>query len=140
MGDLLAELHEALSAGALVTDPDVIDAYRHDRADMVVPGTPVALVRAADTADVQATLRVASSHRVPVVARGAGTGLSGGAAAIDGGITLSPGRMRTIEVDAAAMVAVVQPGLLNAEVKDAVKAHDLWYPPDPSSFEICSIG
>jgi alkyldihydroxyacetonephosphate synthase len=107
---------------------------------MVVPGRPVALVRAAGTDDVRATLQVASAHRVPVVPRGAGTGLSGGSAAIDGCITLSTERMRSIEIDAAAMVAVVQPGLMNAEVKNAARAHGLWYPPDPSSFEICSIG
>jgi glycolate oxidase len=75
-----------------------------------------------------------------VVTRGAGTGLSGGAAAVEGCITLSTERLRAVTVDPAAMVAVVQPGLLNAEVKAAAAAHGLWYPPDPSSFEICSIG
>ena len=140
MADLFADLDAGLTGGALVTDPDVIDAYRRDRADMVTPGMPVAVVRATCTADVQHTMRTASAHRVPVVPRGAGTGLSGGAAAIAGCITLSTERMRAIEVDPDAMVAVVQPGLLNAEVKQAARAHDLWYPPDPSSFEICSIG
>lgn len=137
---MVAALAAALPEGALVTDPDIIDSYRFDRADTVVPGTPLALVRATGTADVQAVLRVASAHRVPVVPRGAGTGLSGGSAAIDGCITLSTERMRGIEIDAAAMVAVVQPGLFNAEVKAAARAQGLWYPPDPSSFEICSIG
>ena len=138
--DLVADLAGALSDGALVTDADIVDAYRRDRADMVVPGTPVAVVRAASAADVQATMRVASAHRVPVVPRGAGTGLSGGSAAIDGCITISTERMRAIEIDAAGMVAIVEPGLLNAEVKAAAREHGLWYPPDPSSFEICSIG
>jgi len=137
---VLVELAAELPVGALVTDPDVIDAYRRDRADTVVPGRPLALVRAASTADVQATLRAASAHGVPVVARGAGTGLSGGSSAVDGCITLSTERMRHLEIDPAAMVAVVQPGLLNAEVKAAARAQGLWYPPDPSSFEICSIG
>jgi glycolate oxidase len=89
---------------------------------------------------VQTTLRLASRHGVPVVTRGAGTGLSGGSAAVDGCLTLSTERMRRICVDPDAMVAVVQPGLLNAEVKAAAREHGLWYPPDPSSFEICSIG
>ncbi len=140
MRDAVAELVGALPDGAVVTDPDVVDAYRCDRADMVVAGRPLAVVRASSTADVQATMRVASAHRIPVVPRGAGTGLSGGSAAIDGCITISTERMRRIEVDPAAMVAVVQPGLLNAEVKAAAREHGLWYPPDPSSFEICSIG
>ena len=101
---------------------------------------PLALVRATSTADVQATLRIAHAHGIPVVPRGAGTGLSGGSSAIDGAITLSTERMRAIEIDPQAMVAVVQPGLLNAEVKAAAREHGLWYPPDPSCFEICSIG
>jgi glycolate oxidase len=138
--DALADLVGSLPDGAVVTDPDVIAGYRSDRADMVVAGFPIAVVRATSTADVQATMRVASAHRIPVVPRGAGTGLSGGSAAIDGCITLSTERMRRIEVDPAAMVAVVQPGLLNVEVKEAARQHGLWYPPDPSSFEICSIG
>jgi glycolate oxidase len=135
--DALASL---LPADALIVDADIADPYRYDRAMTVVPGRPLAVVRATCTADVQATLRFASEHRIPVVTRGAGTGLSGGSAAIDGGLTLSTDRMRAIHVDPDAMVAVVQPGLLNAEVKEAAREHGLWYPPDPSSFEICSIG
>ncbi|MEQ1787266.1 MAG: FAD-linked oxidase C-terminal domain-containing protein [Acidimicrobiales bacterium] len=136
----LRALEESLPEGALVTDPDVVEAYRSDRASTVRSGMPIALVRATSTADVQATLRVATAHSIPVVPRGAGTGLSGGSSALDGAITLSTERMRAITVDPAAMVAVVQPGLLNAEVKAAAREHGLWYPPDPSSFEICSIG
>ena len=75
-----------------------------------------------------------------MVPRGAGTGLSGGATALDNGIVLSTERMRDITVDPVTRTAVVQPGLFNAEVKKAVAEHGLWYPPDPSSFEICSIG
>ena len=138
--DVVAALLDALPDGTVVTDPDVVEGYRHDRAATVRPGQPVALVRATSTADVQAVLRVASAAGVPVVARGAGTGLSGGSSALDGCITLSTERMRAITVDADAMVAVAQPGLLNAEVKAAAAAAGLWYPPDPSSFEICSIG
>ncbi|MEO6317386.1 MAG: FAD-linked oxidase C-terminal domain-containing protein [Acidimicrobiales bacterium] len=138
--DVLRALAAELPDGALVTDPDVVEGYRHDRAATVRPGRPLALVRATSTADVQATLRIASAHSIPVVPRGAGTGLSGGSSAIDGALTLSTERLRAIRVDPAAMVAVVQPGLLNAEVKAAAREHGLWYPPDPSSFEICSIG
>lgn len=98
------------------------------------------MVRATATADVVAALRIASAHGIPVVTRGAGTGLSGGSSAIDGGIVLSTERMRSISVDPMAMTATVQPGLLNVEVKAAAREHGLWYPPDPSSFEICSIG
>src|SRR5580700_6183255 len=113
MGDLIAALARVLPPESLVVDPDIIEGYRADRADMVRPGCPAAVVRAASTAEVAAVLRVASSLRVPVVTRGAGTGLSGGSAAIDGCITISTERMRRIEIDPAAMVAVVEPGLLN---------------------------
>jgi len=136
----LVELAAALPPGTLVTDPDIMDSYRRDRAEMAVAGSPAAVVRAGCTADVQATMRVAAAHRIPVVPRGAGTGLSGGSSAVDGCITLSTERMRRIEVDPVAMLAVVEPGLLNVEVKTAARRHGLWYPPDPSSFEICSIG
>jgi glycolate oxidase len=137
---VLDALAAELPDGVLVTDPDVVDAYRRDRATTILPGTPLALVRATSTDDVRTTLRLAHAHGVPVVPRGAGTGLSGGSSAVDGAITLSTERMRAGEVDRDAMVAVVQPGLLNAELKAAARAQRLWYPPDPSSFEICSIG
>jgi len=129
-----------LPAGVVVTDPDLIEPYRYDRAMTARPGRPLAVVRANSTADVQATLRIASRFGTPVVTRGAGTGLSGGSAAIEGCITLSTERLRDITIDPAAMSAIVQPGLLNSEVKVAAREHGLWYPPDPSSFEICSIG
>jgi glycolate oxidase len=77
---------------------------------------------------------------VPVVTRGAGSGLSGGATALDNGIVLSTEKMRDVAVDPVTRTAVCQPGLFNAEVKKAAAEHGLWYPPDPSSFEICSIG
>ncbi|MUL84913.1 MULTISPECIES: FAD-binding oxidoreductase [unclassified Mycolicibacterium] len=133
---LISELPE----GVVVTDPDILASYRQDRAADPGAGTPLAVVRPTRTEEVQTVLRWASAHRVAVVPRGAGTGLSGGATALDGGIVLSTEKMRDITVDPVTRVAVVQPGLLNAEVKKAVAAHGLWYPPDPSSFEICSIG
>jgi glycolate oxidase len=136
----LDALAGALSAGALVCDPAVVDAYRFDRSNAPDAGQPLGVVRATTVADVQATLRWASAHRVPVVPRGAGTGLTGGSLAVDGGLVLSLEKLRRIQVDAAAGLAVCQPGALNVEVKQAAAAHGLWYPPDPSSFEICSIG
>jgi glycolate oxidase len=133
-------LCDVLPAEVLVTDPDIIDGYRRDRATPVTPGMPVALVRARETADVQATLLVASARGVPVVPRGLGTGLSGGSAAIDGCIVVSTEAMRSLAIDRDDLVATVGPGLRNVELKQAAAAEGLWYPPDPSSFEICSIG
>lgn len=136
----LAELVTELPEGTVVTDPDILASYRQDRAADPNAGMPLAVVRPHRTEEVQAVMRWASANKVPVVPRGAGTGLSGGATAIDGGLVLSTEKMRDISVDTVTRTAVVQPGLLNAEVKKAVAEHGLWYPPDPSSFEICSIG
>jgi glycolate oxidase len=138
-GDL-DELREQLPPSTVVIDPDVIEGYRWDRSNSADAGNPLAVVRVSSTADVQATLRWATAHHVAVVTRGAGTGLSGGSVAVEGAITLSTERMRRIEIDAPQRLAVVQPGAFNAEVKAAAHEHGLWYPPDPSSFEICSIG
>ena len=136
----LADLIAALPDGTVVTDPDILGSYRQDRAADPSAGTPLAVVRPARTQEVQAVMRWATTHRIAVVPRGAGTGLSGGATALDGGLVLSTERMRDIAVDPVTRTAVTQPGLFNAEVKKAVAEHGLWYPPDPSSYEICSIG
>ncbi|CAJ1580789.1 FAD-binding oxidoreductase [[Mycobacterium] wendilense] len=136
----IAALSAHLPAGTVITDPDILGSYRQDRAFDPSAGTPLAVVRPTRTEEVQAVLRWATENRVAVVTRGMGTGLSGGATALDGGIVLSTEKMREIAVDPVTRTAVAQPGLLNAEVKKAVAAHGLWYPPDPSSFEICSIG
>jgi glycolate oxidase len=138
--EALAELVESLPAGVVATDPATTEGYRHDWSRDTGAGTPVAVVRAEDAGQVQVAVRWAAKHHVPVVPRGAGSGLSGGASAVDGGIVLSLERMRAIEIDADCQVAVVQPGAFNAEVKAASREHGLWYPPDPSSYEICSIG
>jgi glycolate oxidase len=137
---MLAELIAELPEGTVVTDPDIVASYRQDRAADPNAGTAIAVVRPRRTEEVQTVLRWATAHAVPVVPRGAGTGLSGGATALDGGIVLSTERMRDIVVDPVTRTAVTQPGLFNAEVKKAVAEYGLWYPPDPSSYEICSIG
>lgn len=124
----------------MVTDDAVTEGYRQDRALDPAAGKPLAVVRPRRTEEVQTVLRWASAHKVPVVTRGAGSGLSGGATAVDNGIVLSTEKMRDITVDPVTRTAVCQPGLFNAEVKKAVAEHGLWYPPDPSSYEICSIG
>lgn len=136
----VASLAAQLDDGVVVTDPDILASYRQDRAMDPNAGTPLAVVRPKTTEEVQTVLRWATAHRIAVVPRGAGTGLSGGSTAVDGGIVLSTEKMRAITVDSSTRTATVQPGLLNAEVKRAVAEHGLWYPPDPSSFEICSIG
>jgi glycolate oxidase len=136
----LDTLLAALPEGTVTCVPDQMERYRYDWARDPAAGMPAAVVRPADAAAVQVTMAWASRHRVPVVPRGAGSGLSGGSTAVEGGLVLSMDRMRSVVIDTDCRVAVVEPGALNAEVKAAAGEHGLWYPPDPSSFEICSIG
>ncbi len=140
MAHPLDALAAALPPDALVTDPALMQNYRYDWARDPGAGMPLAVVRPRTTAEVQTALRWASEHRIAVVPRGAGSGLSGGSSAVAGGIVISLDRMRAVLIDPECRVAIVEPGALNAEVKAAAREHGLWYPPDPSSFEICSIG
>lgn len=137
---ILEELNAALPEGRVITEPATMDAYRWDRANDPDAGVPLAVVRAETTEEVQAVVSAAAASKVPVVPRGAGSGLSGGSTAVAGGIVLCLERMREIQIDPLTRTAVVQPGAFNAEVKAAAAEHGLWYPPDPSSFEFCSIG
>ena len=141
MADDLDALLAALPAGQVITDPDIVDAYRRDQTPVVTPGRPLCVVAARGTDDVVATMRWASQYEVPVVPRGGGTGLAGGAAATDGCVMLSLTKMNAIlELDPADELAVVEAGVLNADLDRAAAAHDLMYAPDPSSYEISTIG
>ncbi|QYN38079.1 FAD-binding protein [Pseudonocardia sp. DSM 110487] len=138
---VLDELAAGLPAEALITDSTSTDAYRFDEASFCAAGAPLAVVRPTETEQVQHVLRVASAHRVPVVPQGARSGLSGAANAVDGGIVLSLTRMdRILEIDPVDQVAVVEPGVLNAVLSRAVLEQDMYYPPDPSSWEMSTIG
>lgn len=129
-----------LGDDVVVIDAERMEKYRRDRANDPDVGVPLAVVRARSTEDVQSAVRFAAAHGIPVVPRGAGSGLSGGASAVTDCLIVSTERMTAIEVDPITRTVTVQPGLMNAEVKAAAAEHDLWYPPDPSSYEICSIG
>ena len=133
---LIAELPQ----GGVITDPAGMDDYRWDRALDPDVGVPLAVVRAESTQDVQAAVRFAAANGLGVIPRGAGSGLSGGSSAQAGCIVVSLDRMRDISIDPVTRIAVAQPGAFNSEVKAAAREHGLWYPPDPSSFEFCSIG
>jgi glycolate oxidase len=137
---LVAELSRA---GDVVTDPEILESYRRDHAapGLLEAGVPDVVVRPRTTAEVQAAVRIAARRSTPIVPRGAGSGLSGGANAIDGCMILSLERMTDIvEVDAASMVATVQPGVVNAALGEAARRENLWYAPDPASYEFSTIG
>ncbi|WP_210479465.1 FAD-binding oxidoreductase [Naasia sp. SYSU D00948] len=125
----------------VVTDGPELEQVRVDRSGHRSSGPPLALVTAGDVADVQATLRFATAHRIPVIPRGAGTGLAGGATAGEGEIVLSTLAMdRILEVSVPDQLAVVQPGILNAGLNAELVPHGLWFAPDPASRAISTIG
>jgi glycolate oxidase len=137
---LVADLRLAVGAEHVVTEPERLRVYECDgltghRA------IPEAVVLPASTTQVQEVLRACHRERVPFVARGAGTGLSGGATPVAGGVVLALSRMnRILEVDLASRRVVVEPGVTNLEVTRAVEAEGFFYAPDPSSQQVCTIG
>ena len=123
------------------TDPAALDVARADKSGHRSSAPPIAVVHAESVDDVQAVMRIATQTRTPVVTRGAGTGLAGAANAGAGEIALSMLRMRDIlEINPEDQLAVVQPGILNAELNDVLATHGLWWAPDPASREIASVG
>ncbi|MFD7462059.1 MULTISPECIES: FAD-binding oxidoreductase [unclassified Streptomyces] len=125
----------------VLTTPESVEGLSHDQAAWAPYGRPVAVVRATCTQDVVAVVRACVEHRTPVVARGAGTGLSGGANAIDGCVVVALDAMDEIlEVNPLERLAVVQPGVVNDHLRAAVAGHGLWYPPDPASAPWSTIG
>jgi glycolate oxidase len=140
--DVLVEaLGRDVPADRLVVDPDVLAAISHDDAEWAPTGQAAVGVRARSEAEVQHVVRTCAGLGIPVVPRGAGTGLSGGANAVGGCVVLDLSPMNQIlEIDPDNLVAVVQPGVINNDLKAAVAAHGLWYPPDPASAPWSTIG
>ncbi|MEU4898116.1 FAD-linked oxidase C-terminal domain-containing protein [Streptomyces sp. NPDC044780] len=141
MTDLIELLREGLPAEAVLTDPDVTGAYAHDMASFCEAGAPAVVVLPRTVEQVRHVCRTATALRVPVVPQGARTGLSGAANASDGCIVLSLVKMdRILEINPVDRIAVVEPGVINADLSRAVLEKGLYYPPDPSSWEQCTIG
>ncbi|MFE9362359.1 FAD-binding oxidoreductase [Streptomyces sp. NPDC006978] len=141
MDALLERLRAGLPAEALITDPDITASYAHDMASFCDAGSPAVVVLPRTVEEVQHVMRTATALRVPVVPQGARTGLSGAANASDGCVVLSLVKMdRILEISPVDRIAVVEPGVVNATLSRAVNEHGLYYPPDPSSWEMCTIG
>ncbi|WP_456696144.1 FAD-binding oxidoreductase [Aeromicrobium sp. P5_D10] len=138
---LIERLQERIPADRIQLDPAVTASYANDEAEWAPYGTPLVLVRPRTAEEVQEVVRACIEFGVPVVARGAGTGLSGGANAIDGCVILSTEAMTAItEIDPVERLAVVQPGVVNDHLRNTVAEHGLWYPPDPASAPWSTIG
>jgi glycolate oxidase len=134
------ELSLELGDDRVIADADLLERYGED-ASGAGCFPPDLVVRAEKTADVVTVLRIATKHRIPVTPRGLGSGKSGGALPIFGGIVLSLERMNRVkEVNRADMLVVSDPGTITADLMKTVEQEGLFYPPDPNSLNMCSIG
>ena len=141
MHSAIGELRRMLRADQVLTDAASLDAYAHDDAEWAPYTPPLAVVLAEREQDVSAVVRLAAASGLRVVPRGAGTGLSGGANAMARSIVLSLERMtRIVEVNAAERYVVAEAGVINDTLREVVAGHGLWYPPDPASYRISTIG
>jgi glycolate oxidase len=141
MNQTAADLDRLLADGRVITDPASYAAYARDEAERAEFGLPAAVVRPQDAREVAAVVAYCAERRVPVVPRGAGTGLSGGANAIDGCVVISTEAMNhVVRIDRDESLAVVQPGVVNDDLRKACAKEGLWYPPDPASAPWSTIG
>jgi D-lactate dehydrogenase len=137
--EFVAALQAELGEGHVLTDPADCYPYAYDNSRKIYP--PEAVAFAENERQVQAVVALCNRSRVPLTARGRGTGTAGGSTPEQGGVVLSLERMRRIiQVDPANRVMVVEPGVLNQEIQDAARPHGFFWPPDPSSAAYCSVG
>jgi glycolate oxidase len=137
---ILAQFRALLPAAAVITRPEELYTYECDGLTNFRV-RPEAVFLPCSTAEVQSILRACHQHRIPFVARGSGTGLSGGSLPVEGGVVIGMNRMnRILEVDLENGIMVVEPGVINLNVTAAAAGRNYFYAPDPSSQQICSIG
>jgi glycolate oxidase len=138
--ETIRQLESIVGRQNVVTIDEAKEPYSHDET-LNLKFMPAAVVKPADTAQVSAVMKLAGNERIPVTPRGAGTGLSGGALPVCGGIVLSLERLdKILEIDRENLMAVTQPAVITNTLQLAAEAHNLFYPPDPASLESCSIG
>ena len=139
--DLLDALRAAVGEANVAVDPDVTAAYSRDMMPLAPSGKPLVVVFPTDTAQVAAVVRACAAAGVPIVPRGAGSGLTGAANAVDGAVTVVLTKMnRILEIDEGNRLAVVQPGVVNLTFRTEVESRGLFYAPDPSSYDWCTLG
>ncbi|MCX5733090.1 MAG: FAD-binding protein [candidate division NC10 bacterium] len=136
---LTADLRRLFPAGQVLDSVEDRTLYAYDGTS--IKALPELVVMVRGVGEVSTLLRFASDHEVPVVPRGAGTGLSGGSVPAEGGIALVLAGMRSIkEIDAGSMVAVVEPGVITGVFQKTVEDAGMFYPPDPASLNYCTLG
>src|SRR6201996_3287137 len=137
---IMAELREAVGADGLIHDQSQLQTYDCDGL-LAFRSMPDAVVLPTSTEQTQRVVSICARHKIPFIGRGAGTGLSGGATASEGGVVISFGRMnRILKVDLPNQRVTVQPGVINAHVSQKVAPMGYFYAPDPSSQSVCTIG
>jgi glycolate dehydrogenase FAD-linked subunit len=140
MSRSISTILEAALGPLVVTEPEILETYGRDESSLgCFP--PEAVVRPTTPEEIRIALRLCAEHRVPVTPRGAGTGKSGGALPVHGGVVLSTDQMQKIyEIDEANRLAVVEPGVITGVLQQQVEEAGLFYPPDPASLDTCSLG
>ncbi len=140
-GELITALRAAVGESNVVIDTDITATYSRDMMPLAPSGSPLAVVFPTSTDQVAAVVRACAAAGVPIVPRGAGSGLTGAANAVDGAVTVVLTRMnRILEIDEGNRLAVVQPGVVNLAFRTEVESRGLFYAPDPSSYDWCTIG
>lgn len=141
MSSIGKDLRKILSSGQVLDMPEDVTAYANDATYYIARKNPDAVVLAESTADVSAVMKYASANRIPVVPRGAGSGLAGGCTPVHGGIVIDMKRMNSIlEINNKNMTAVVEGGVVLGDFVKKVERMGLFYPPDPQSSQVCTIG
>ena len=137
--EVIGNLQKAVGRESVITDKESLLCYSYDATRIEV--LPDLLLRPKTSEDVAAVLKIANKEKIPVVPRGAGSGLAGASIPVNGGIVMSMQFMdRIIEINKDDFYAVVEPGVITRDFQRAVEAEGLFYPPDPSSVNFCTIG
>jgi glycolate oxidase len=138
---VLDEFISIVGGDNVLVDDELTGQYSRDMQPLAEAGRPRAVIRPASTEEVSRVVQVCVREGIPVVARGAGSGMTGAGNSVDGGVSIVLTRMnRILEIDTLARVAVVQPGVVTQNLKTAAGEHGLFYAPDPTSSDWCTIG
>jgi glycolate oxidase len=138
---IIRALKEIVGEKHVLTSPEELTVYAYDATAPAADYLPLAVVTPGCTEEVAGVVRLANEQKIPVIARGSGTGLNRAVVPLSESILITFSRMnRILEIDAANLTALVEPGLLTAELAKAVEAQGLFYPPDPASMSVTTIG
>ena len=137
--EIINKLKSIVGKEQLTTAPEELLCYSYDGTGREYP--PEAVVFPADTGEISAIMQLANAASFPVVPRGAGSGMTGGALPIAGGVVIALNRLnRILEIDEANQVAVVEPGVITGDLRKTLEKKGLYYPPDPASLKFCTMG